>query len=101
VAAPSAEPGPAAAVAQPEPQPALSPTGGPDQPALGSSVDRDPRNDVQRPADPRADLLVDERQAKLEGAMAQLNRRTALRKEEMTATGEVRPSAPVAKRPRR
>jgi hypothetical protein len=72
-------------------------------------VERDPRNDIQRPADRRADLLVDERQAKLEGAMAQLNRRTAQRKEEMTATGEIRPSVqpsvppsvPAARTPRR
>lgn len=57
--------------------------------------DRDPRNDVQRPTDRRADLMQEERRAKMESAMDALNRRTALRKEEMQANGEVRPSAPI------
>jgi hypothetical protein len=65
-----------------------------ERPAAEMASDRDPRNDVQRPADQRADLLQDERSAKMESAMEQLNRRTALRKEEMQANGEVRPNPP-------
>ncbi len=72
-----------------------------ERPAVEMASDRDPRNDIQRPADQRADLLQDERSAKMESAMDLLNRRTALRKEEMQANGEVRPNPPARKAARR
>lgn len=98
-----AEPAPAAAPASMPPQEAAAPAPPlePERPAVEMATDRDPRNDIQRPDDRRADLLQDERSAKMENAMNQLNRRTALRKEEMQANGEIRPSVPVKKAPRR
>ena len=64
-------------------------------PAPELASDRDPRNDVQRPSDRRGDLLQEERLARQEDAMAQLNRRSARRRETMKSLGEVRPSAPA------
>jgi len=99
-----ADPGTATSAPAPmPPQQVVSPvaTPEPERPAVEMATDRDPRNDIQRPDDRRADLLQDERSAKMQNAMDLLNRRTALRKEEMQANGEIRPSVPVKKAPRR
>lgn len=98
---PVASPAPTAVAAQPQLQVAPVPPAEPERPVVEMATDRNPRNDVQRPADRRADLLQEERSAKLESAMDLLNRRTALRKEEMQANGEVRPSAPVKRTSKR
>lgn len=107
------EPGPPLASSAPAPVPVPPVTAQPaepvapaappevERPAVDLASDRDPRNDIQRPADPRADLLQDERSAKMENAMDLLNRRTALRKEEMQANGEVRPNPPTRKAAKR
>jgi hypothetical protein len=97
VAVAPGQPAVAPAPPMPEPETPAAAQLDPQGPAADVVTDRDPRNDVQRPTDRRADLLQDERSAKMESAMDALNRRTALRKEELQANGEVRPSVPVQK----
>jgi hypothetical protein len=89
-------PPPAPPPAEP-PLPVEAPPGGEEtvpQRVGGLASDRDPRNDIQRPTDERADLLQAERAARTDAAMDQLNRRSQRRRAAMQNIGEVKPAPP-------